>query len=864
MSTGERGKVLVCLAVAKAIKDPLYRSNAYIVSILRESLLQQDGWIHCEMYLLYGGVYGAVNKAIGSSRESSLKVGLYLREALKLLDDSADYNDDSVEFVEAKNILEVKIHDNIVYIRRRYTLSAEELALLDALPELKTIGPAIMVQMVYISAVDNKFRLIDVPIPGRTSILGALDEIIKQITLSKTITCTPEIYYKNRGRNKEGVADPRIFSACISSHTDNSLPVNRIASWIACTQVYGDAIVADLTIQSCKGVSTDFFKSILSSSLPSGIWFSPDVDRQMLLCNPLIFPTKYVHEMWFVSKDKNAGYIPLSRHAPLSLLDEIAGRIVGGTANVKVVKTKLKDAIVSGDDVAIQMNERLQEICSFAATVSEEPVPSSNEWEAGVLPAAIKPKKQVVNMNNMLESVVYVRISIPRKVFGLDYGDDGYLHYSAHVSGSSFGCDNNQVVQYITQFLAFQYLQVYQARGLHQLGIDDHYPAIESKYFGCMTSSQTQIDMSIWVANESARYISYAQSGLLPLSIEAKLEEALVENMKICISLVSAEDEMLSAISYSTACSGTRKEHRTELTLQCKVLAAESNRKAELKKKRMISLFNPTLSFQRKNLVTSLIRASAATSLLDVGCGDGTLLTHCLSCAKGQQGYVETLQTIAGIDISDKNLMRVGRVVDTIKYDYDHAINLSLFLGCAITSSFEPLKRINTSWDVVTCIEVIEHLPTLNDAITMVARLLNELTPKYLVITTPNYDSNDVIKALESRFYMDPNEASNAFQCRMASNGRYFREEDHKFELTRQEFAAWIDAVLELVHALYRTETVYLGNSLDERIDCGQRVDGATQVVVFIRESMRDHAPVYGTCGPDIQLIQSVQIVKNV
>ncbi len=317
----EKGKVSVCFAVAKAIKDPLCRSNAYIVNILQESLRLNDGWIHCEMYLLYGGVYGAVNKAIGSSREASLNVGLYLRNALKLLHESAGYSDDSPEFTEAKNVLETKIHDNIVYIRRRYSVSAEELALLHSLPDLATVGPAITVQMVHISATDNKFRMITVPIPGKTSILGSLEAITAQIAHASTVTCTAELYYKNRGRNKEGVADPRIFSTCTSNHSssDDSLPVNRIASWIACHPIHGDAVIADLTIQCCKDTSLDFFKSILSSSLPSGIWFSQDADRQMLLCNPLAFPSTYIHEMWFVSKDKNSGSLTHSYSLTYSL-----------------------------------------------------------------------------------------------------------------------------------------------------------------------------------------------------------------------------------------------------------------------------------------------------------------------------------------------------------------------------------------------------------------------------------------------------------------------------------------------------------------------------------------------------------------
>jgi SAM-dependent methyltransferase len=276
----------------------------------------------------------------------------------------------------------------------------------------------------------------------------------------------------------------------------------------------------------------------------------------------------------------------------------------------------------------------------------------------------------------------------------------------------------------------------------------------------------------------------------------------------------------------------------------------------------MISLFNPTLSMQRKNLVTSLLRATAATTLLDMGCGDGPLLTHLLSSLRGQQGHVETLKTVVGVDISDKNLARISRILETGKCDYANPVEFRLFEGCAITCNFEPLQK--TTWDVVTCIEVIEHLPSIADATTAISRVLNELTPKYLLVSTPNYDSNDVIKSLESRFYMDPSEAAQAFQGRLASNGRTLREEDHKFEFTRQEFRDWIDAVLALTGPQYRPEVTFIGNSLDERMGCGSCVEGATQVVVFELQSLRDCVPPVG-CGrgPDLQLFQNVTIVKT-
>ncbi|XVF26335.1 hypothetical protein REPUB_Repub14bG0007300 [Reevesia pubescens] len=67
------------------------------------------------------------------------------------------------------------------------------------------------------------------------------------------------------------------------------------------------------------------------------------------------------------------------------------------------------------------------------------------------------------------------------------------------------------------------------------------------------------------------------------------------------------------------------------------------------------ALFSPPLSKQRVEYALQHIKESCATSLVDFGCGSGSLLESLLD-------YPTSLETIVGVDISQKSLSRAAKV----------------------------------------------------------------------------------------------------------------------------------------------------------------------------------------------------------
>lgn len=66
-------------------------------------------------------------------------------------------------------------------------------------------------------------------------------------------------------------------------------------------------------------------------------------------------------------------------------------------------------------------------------------------------------------------------------------------------------------------------------------------------------------------------------------------------------------------------------------------------------------------------------------------------------------------------------------------------------------------------------VEVIEHMP-YNDAVVLVSDLVSKFNPKRIIITTPNFD----------------------FNKNFAFEDRTYRHDDHHFELTREQFEAFL------------------------------------------------------------------------
>lgn len=183
--------------------------------------------------------------------------------------------------------------------------------------------------------------------------------------------------------------------------------------------------------------------------------------------------------------------------------------------------------------------------------------------------------------------------------------------------------------------------------------------------------------------------------------------------------------------------------------------AAEAHTTEEEAIERSISL-----NEQRLGSVLAALKASGATRVLDLGCGEGRLLQALLK--------EKHVAEIVGMDVSHRAL-EIAR--DRLHYDRLPPIQkerLRLLHGSLIYRD----QRL-AGFDAAAVVEVIEHL----DAPRLVAfeRVLFECAkPKTVVLTTPNREYNVKWETLPA--------------------GK-FRHRDHRFEWTRAEFQEWANRI---------------------------------------------------------------------
>lgn len=162
----------------------------------------------------------------------------------------------------------------------------------------------------------------------------------------------------------------------------------------------------------------------------------------------------------------------------------------------------------------------------------------------------------------------------------------------------------------------------------------------------------------------------------------------------------------------------------------------------------------------RLDRVAEIIKASGASSVADLGCGEGKLLRRLLR--------VPALTRILGVDVSTVSLRRASE-------------NLKLGLPGGpkegrITLLQGALTYRDTRWagaDAAALVEVIEHIePDRLPA--MEAVVFGTSGFRTIVVTTPNADYNALFDGLSAGA---------------------FRHSDHRFEWTRDEFRSWAEGV---------------------------------------------------------------------
>ena len=134
-------------------------------------------------------------------------------------------------------------------------------------------------------------------------------------------------------------------------------------------------------------------------------------------------------------------------------------------------------------------------------------------------------------------------------------------------------------------------------------------------------------------------------------------------------------------------------------------------------------------------------------------------------------------------------------------------------------------SRMKARFQAISCIEVIEHLPTEEDAAYALKKVLCDFQPEYALFSTPNYESNYAIRttaAIKPRKKVPHTVEGEPVVEGLHKEGAVqedptpesFREADHKFEFTRQQFRDWAYAGLKASNGQYEVQFTEVGCGL--------------------------------------------------
>lgn len=166
------------------------------------------------------------------------------------------------------------------------------------------------------------------------------------------------------------------------------------------------------------------------------------------------------------------------------------------------------------------------------------------------------------------------------------------------------------------------------------------------------------------------------------------------------------------------------------------------------------------LNDQRMGAVVAALRSSGAQRVLDLGCGEGTLLRALLED--------RTFTEIVGVDVAHRVLERAQERLHLDRLPERQRQRIRLMHG-----SLTYRDRRLAGFDAAAVVEVIEHLDPARLA--AFERVLFEAArPATVVMTTPNAEYNVRFPTLPA--------------------GR-FRHRDHRFEWTRAQFEVWASTV---------------------------------------------------------------------
>ncbi|MGB3300728.1 MAG: 3' terminal RNA ribose 2'-O-methyltransferase Hen1 [Phormidesmis sp.] len=165
------------------------------------------------------------------------------------------------------------------------------------------------------------------------------------------------------------------------------------------------------------------------------------------------------------------------------------------------------------------------------------------------------------------------------------------------------------------------------------------------------------------------------------------------------------------------------------------------------------------LNQQRLERVTQMLKHHNAKRVVDLGCGEGNLLRSLIA--------EPTFDKITGVDVSYSALEKAKKRLRLDDLPVHQQSRIHLMQGSLIYRD----DRLQ-GYDAATVVEVIEHLEP--GRLAAFEQVLFGLTqPELVIVTTPNVEYNVL-------YPMSAGE---------------FRDQDHRFEWTRQQFRDWAEAI---------------------------------------------------------------------
>ena len=168
------------------------------------------------------------------------------------------------------------------------------------------------------------------------------------------------------------------------------------------------------------------------------------------------------------------------------------------------------------------------------------------------------------------------------------------------------------------------------------------------------------------------------------------------------------------------------------------------------------------LGEQRIQAVLAALRDVGASKVLDLGCGEGRLISRMLQ--------ESAIQSISGLDVSHRTLETARRRLRLDRLPVKQRDRITLLHG-----SLTYTDRRLSGHDAAVAMEVIEHIdsPRLD---AFEEAVFGSAQPDTVIITTPNAEYNILFDGL--------------------APGEY-RHRDHRFEWTREDFQDWSGQVAD-------------------------------------------------------------------